>query len=570
MSPRAVSVVTEVAAVDRAFDYAVGENVTGVDLGDRVRVSLGRRSVRGWVVGEAAVSENLKPLTKWLGLGVTPEVLELARWASWRWAAPLARFLGTASPPRIVTHLPTLPERTTPSTELLGDVDLVAPGAVALAPVRDPLGVVLGAYHATAARGGTLLVLVPSEAWAARLRQRLVRRGVDVAGASGEPFDEWVEARAGWPVVVGTRSAAFLPVATLSGAVVLDADDPAHVSEAAPTWNAFEVVRERCRRVGAPWWATSAVPSPRVSGEDRVHHLGDASQWPEVQVIDRRQRDPHDGVLSPEAVDAAHEALESPDEVAVSVILQRLGAGRLLACRRCGSLARCAQCGQAESEREGKLGCRDEHEWRPRFCRDCGSTNLALLRAGVTTLARDVALQLGHAVSELDARHVPDQLERVVVGTEAVLYRVRRCALVIFVDFDQYLLAPRSSARRDALSAIGRAGRLTGGREQRGGRVILQTRRPGDLVVECAVMGDAEPLRRADLETAKILNLPPFGSRALVTGSAAESFVARLGEGVTVSASAEGYILRSRDVGRLCDELARAGRAPKGVRVAVE
>jgi len=54
-APRAVRVVTEVAAVDREFDYLVTDATAALAVGDRVRVNLHGRSVRGWVVGEAPV-----------------------------------------------------------------------------------------------------------------------------------------------------------------------------------------------------------------------------------------------------------------------------------------------------------------------------------------------------------------------------------------------------------------------------------------------------------------------------------------------------------------------------------
>ena len=62
------------------------------------------------------------------------------------------------------------------------------------------------------------------------------------------------------------------------------------------------------------------------------------------------------------ALRAAHRALEGDEAVAVVVILQRLGTGRLLACARCGELARCAQCQQAEEEVGDEIACAERHE----------------------------------------------------------------------------------------------------------------------------------------------------------------------------------------------------------------
>src|ERR1019366_1784490 len=105
------------------------------------------------------------------------------------------------------------------------------------------------------------------------------------------------------------------------------------------------------------------------------------------------------------------------------------------------------------------------------------------------TLARDVAAQLSQRVDEVTAASKDDITARVVVGTEAVFGRVRRCALVVFVDFDQYLLAPRESARRSALVAVAKAARMVGSRREGRGEVVVQTRRH-DEVIDAITSGD--------------------------------------------------------------------------------
>ena len=222
-----------------------------------------------------------------------------------------------------------------------------------------------------------------------------------------------------------------------------------------------------------------------------------------LAAVDRRQRDPHDGVLSPNALAEAHRALAGDEPVAVAVILQRLGAGRVLACKRCGELARCGECGRACEETDAGRTCPDGHSGDVTYCTSCGATAFRAVRSGVTTLARDVALQLNCEVTEVTAQSESATFARVVVGTEAVFGRVRRCAAVIFVDADQYLTAPRSTARRAFVEAVGRAGRLVGARREGRGVVVVQTRRPDDEVVLGVVNEDVGELSRDEIDTAK-------------------------------------------------------------------
>jgi primosomal protein N' len=562
---RAVRVITEVAAVDRPFDYLLSEANESIGLGDRVRVDFHHRSVRAWVVEDVPATADLKTVKKWLGFGPPASELALLHWAAERWYSTWSRFLLAASPKRVITSLPVAPaasplvQTPTPTYE---------PGVVQLAPTTDPLALILAAYDATREQSGSLLVLVPTEAWATRLRGRLEQRGCAVA--SGD--DQWERMRAGWPVVVGARGTALAPVPTVAGAVIIDADDESYRSRASPTWESVAMLRERCRRDQAPLWCTSLIPSPALldqGGYQRDENL--IGGWPRVDVVDRRQSDPHEGVLSEVALRAAHRALAGEEAVAVVVILQRLGTGRLLACTKCGELARCVQCQQAEEEVGDQLACAARHDLRERFCRYCGSTDIRRLRSGVTTLARDVAAQLGRPVSEVTASLEPGAaLERVVVGTEATWQRVRRCGVVIFADYDQYLLAPRESARRTAVNAVGKAGRLVGSRREGRGEVIVQTRRGDDAVLEALREADFEALIADDVATAELLGLAPYGASADVTGEGAQSFVEGVtSEHVTVLAGPDGFVVRARNSETLTAALRDAPRPAAKFRVAV-
>ncbi len=378
--------------------------------------------------------------------------------------------------------------------------------------------------------------------------------------------------RAGWPVVVGSRGVALAPVPRVAGAVIVDADDEAYRSEATPTWDALSMLRERCRRDEAPLWATTVLPSPStLHGAEYRTFDGIAKGWPTVRVVNRRDSDPRDGVLSGEAVDAAHRALLEDHDVAVVVILQRLGHGRLFACRKCGELARCEECGLAEEEVDGQLTCSARHVQRANYCRSCGATNLRRVQVGVASLARDVAAQLAQPVSEITAKSTTGvAFHRVVVGTEAVFQRVRHCGVVVFVDFDQYLLAPRESARRSAITAVAKAGRLVGARGEGGGEVILQTRRSKDPVVKALVDGEFDDVVREDDDTARILGLPLYGAIAQVSGVAAGEFVVQFERsGVGVFRMGDVYELRAPSVSVLTETLRNAERPEGKLRVAV-
>ena len=571
---RVVRVLPDVAAVGRPFDYEVPAGWDDVGIGTRVRISLNGRRVGGWVLEADAEPESdreVKPLAKISGMGPPAPVVSLAEWAAWRWAGPLSALLTVASPERVVRGLPAPP---TPSPRLepalgedpmiglvsaaLGELD--RPTLLRIAPSTDLIGVVEAAIVGA---DGPVLVLVPNVAWADRLRVRLDRRRFDVAGS-------WAEAAAGWPVVVGSRGAAFAPIGRLGAAVVLDAHDQAYREERAPHFDASLVVAERARRDGAPCLFTSATPSATQVARCRVVESPrdlERSGWPALHVIDRRGADPRTGLYSEELVRVAR-ATSGGRFVAV---LHRRGRARLLACASCGELARCERCGRSMSEHDEHLRCTACGSERPLLCALCGHTRLKVLRVGVSRVREELAALLGTEVAEVSgALDEPVPETGVVVGTEAVLHRVRRADVVAFLDFDMHLLAPRLSAGEESLDLLARAGRLVGGRAGPGaGMVLVQTRLPQHEVLAAATTGNPGPFLEHELALRQELTLPPFRALAELSGPGSAELFEALGlEGAAIGE--DRWLVRASDIETLCDRLALTPRPRQRVKVMVD
>ena len=593
---RTVRVRTEQAALAKTFDYAVPAGWTeDVVVGTRVRMPLHGRSVRGWVVDDTAdppPDVDVLPLKSWLGWGPPPGLVELADWASWRWAGPAAFFLRTASPEALVRSLPAVPRVTAdpaaagPSPLWSSALTGAAVSMVRLPPATDLIDLVLSvvADPGVRARQGSVVVLVPSSGWAARLATRLVRRGWPATS-------EWAGARAGWPVVVGSRAGAWAPVPRLAAAVVLDAHDSSYREESAPTYSAVDVLMERARRETVPCLLASPVPPVRLAAlpVQAPAAVEERAGWPALERVDRRGADPRTGLFSEEFVRLARAVLEDTDRVAergpLVCVYNRTGGARLLACAHCGELARCARCGAATARRddEAVLECPRCAETRPVVCAGCGRLRMKTLRAGVSRLREELAALLGVEVGEVAGARaggaepvVPPA--PVLVGTEAVLHRVRRAAAVVFLDIDLHLLAPRLSAIEDTLALFVRAARLVG---PRGGgpawaRVQVQTRVPDHPVLVALSRGEPAPVLAEEEEVRRAAGLPPFAALALVSGALAAGYAEALGQeataGVTVTPLGDGrFLVRADEHGPLCDLLARVPRPPgRGLRVEVD
>jgi primosomal protein N' (replication factor Y) len=603
-----VRVRTDVPALSRLFDYAVPDSWTDdVVVGTRVRVALHGRRVGGWVVDDDVTPpEGVEPLPLkgWSGWGPPPGVIDLAEWAAWRWAGPVPFFLGVASPPRPVRRLPAVPVVAPdgPMATVFDDMvaRAVGEGAVGegastvlrMPPTTDLIDLVLSVIHApqTAARPGGILVLVPSVGWAERLCGRLVRRGYRAT-------TDWAAARAGWPIVLGSRAAAWAPLPDLSAALVLDAHDESYREESAPTYSAVDVVTERARRAGIPCIVTSPCPSTVVRAGRAEHTLPVAAEragWSAVERVDRRGADPRTGMFSEEFVRLAHAVLDDPEGVArrgpLVCFYDRTGRARLLACAHCGELARCTTCGAAVAQDGTRLRCPRCGSERPVVCPACGKLRMKTLRAGVSRLREELAALLGIEVGEVSGPSVPRSVAAssagdgipatpVLVGTEAVLHRVRRAAAVVFLDIDLHLLAPRFSATDETLALLVRASRMVGPRHSgpAWARLLVQTRVPDHLVLAAVARGDLSEVAEAEEAMRRSARLPPFSALAALSGPLAAGYadalrLAGAGTGVTLSELPDGgYLVQAPDHGALCDLLASVPRpGGRGLRVAVD
>ncbi len=563
-------VLPDVSALDRTFDYTLtAEERSRTDVGTMVRVELHGRRIGGWIVAldvEPETDVRLLPVRKIRGLGPTPDLLDLADWSSWRWAGRRRRFLGAASPQRAVTSLPPArPHLATagPGRELAAEA-LGQPIAVLRsAPAADRTPVALAATAL-----GHALLLTPTQADAQRLAARLRRSGLQPAVGP----DGWAQARAG-ATLIGTRAAAWTPVGDLAAVVVFDEHDPAYKEQAAPAWNGRDVAVERARRAGVPCLLVSPVPSlealdlgPLFTPSRSEERAG----WPAVQLLDRRRDDPVRGGLFAEGLTELVRG-----ERRVVCVLNRTGRSRLLACVACGVLARCDRCDAAVRQREeASLICERCGTERPVVCSSCGSEQLKNLRQGVTRAREELEALVGEVVGEVTGSTETVAGARVLIGTEAVLHRVGHADVVVFLDIDQELLAPRPRAAEEAMTLVARAARLVRGRRSDAlGRLVFQTRNPGHDVLQAALLADPERVSDGERRTRSLLRFPPVSAMARVSGASAGAFIDRLGSplGLEVLGPVDdAWLIRADSHAVLCDALASVERPTGRLRLEVD
>lgn len=610
MATRVCRVVPDVAAVDRAFDYSVPDDLADlVRVGSVVRVPLHGRRVRGWVVADGVTAETagerLLALLAVVSEGPPGDVVDLAAWVAHRYAGSRVALLRSASPPNRVTprdvgggdgsHRPDPASR----VEVLGADDPVrgAAGAAAVQAVEQARGRALSVVRwpplldrralvsGLLARSGSTLVVTADGARASGLVSWLRRSGFAAVLMRGDDpaaarTAAWESAARGAVIVVGGRVAALAPVPDLAAAILVDDGDEALKEERVPAWHAREVLAERAARAGARLTIVSPAPTPEslaLAGPVIDVPRGvEVQGWPRVDVVDRTEEPPGAGLFSEHLAGAIHRCV---DEGSPAVcVLNRRGRARLLACGRCGRLVRRDLRGAPvwDLAQDGPPGGAAEvgGEDSGRVCPGCGAIALRVLRAGVTRVREELSALLPRVeVAEVEASTGEVPQAAVLVGTEAVLHRAevrrRHPGLVAYLDFDQELLAARFRAGEQALWLLVRGAHMLAGGPRDATRLLVQTRLPSHPVIEAALHADTARFAEAELSMRAAAQLPPCTALAELSGAAEAVASAAAGLrapeieargvtvlGPTVSATSSRALVRARDAQSLAGALA--------------
>ncbi|HVV93196.1 MAG TPA: primosomal protein N' [Hyphomicrobiales bacterium] len=350
-------------------------------------------------------------------------------------------------------------------------------------------------------------------------------------------------------VVVGARSALFLPFSALGAIVVDEEHDAGFKQEDMPVYHARDMAVVRARSAGVPAILVSATPSleSRINAEAgryRRHLLPrrhGGQSLPAIEIVDLLKAPPPRGRFIAPALEEATRAALGRGEQAL-LFLNRRGYAPLTLCRACGHRLQCPNCTAwlVEHRLRRVLACHHcgHGEPVPEACPQCGAVGtltpvgpgverivdearavfpdarLAVLSSDLTTGAERLREEL-HGIAE----HRVD----LVVGTQLVTkgHHFPDLTLVGVVDADLGLSTadPRAAERTFQLldQVTGRAGRGA-----RPGRGLVQTYDAQHPVMQALKAGRRDEFYAAEAEARADAALPPFGRLASIVVSAPE------------------------------------------------
>ncbi len=364
--------------------------------------------------------------------------------------------------------------------------------------------------------------------------------------------------RARQALVVGTRGAAFAPVAGPLLAIVDDEDGSGHKEERAPRYVTRAVAAERTRAEGVLVIGATTPPVATYAGVSDGSMRLVALPSPRIRlgVIDLRRRpDPRPEISRP-LLDAVRKAARRRGRVVL--LSDRKGYASGLQCGECGVVEGCRQCGVAMPYDRSRrlLRCRfcARTEAAPHVCSRCGAARLMPVGAGserlVALLRRTVPAVWRFDSDILAPGADPAALlapfrERggVLVATSLVLPHLAalRPDLVGFVAADRMLHRPEYRAAERALSLIRTVGMATRA------LLLVETADPSHPAVRAATATSLRSFYAGELEMRAALGYPPFRSLTVLrittrAQAAAEAVTTRLVAAATPGAEILGPI----------------------------
>jgi len=411
--------------------------------------------------------------------------------------------------------------------------------------------VYLRAIEAVVARGQQALVLVPEIALTPQLVSRFAARfDAPLAVLHSSLTDQerlraWRAARSGAaPVVIGTRSAIFAPLAN-PGLIVIDEEhDASYKQQEGFRYSARDLSLVRAQRLGIPVVLGSATPSleslERVrSGRGTLLELPNrtgGAKPPLLHLIDLRKHAETQGIATPTLL-TMKKHLDAGGQVLL--YLNRRGYAPSLFCPACGWVAPCPRCDARLTvhQRERALHCHHcgTHQPIPETCPTCfepvkpvgqGTERIEETLGRLfpdlplARIDRDAMRKRGSLEEALERIHRGEV--RILVGTQMLTkgHHFPDVSLVVVLNADQGLFGTDFRAsERLAQTIVQVAGRA--GRAERAGEVLIQTEFPEHPLLAQLVTGGYDAFAEAALAERREAQWPPFTRIAVLRAEAA-------------------------------------------------
>ena len=493
----AARVVPDVASfsVDDGFWYSIPQHlIADVAIGSIVRVPLGARRLRGWVVEIADRDGKLKDIA-----GVSSsmpvfddQLLKALFWTAHHYLAPTAALLRRASPPNLPRAAGSPPTKDLPSENVNGPMSELAKRSAAGG--TSPISALVTAsldrswvedLRRVLAAGRSVLVVVATAAEAKSIASAAIHStgptwvAVVTGESDADDTKAWERAQTAPCLLVGTPKVAAWRVADLGLAVVVEEGRRAMKDRQTPTVHVREVMvtRSRLERFNLVFVGPTPSVETLALGAELVRARG--RPWGLVEVVDTTEA--RGGALVANRTLAAMRAMGSEGRQTFVFTHRRVdqASARCASCRR---PRRCGSCGR----RVGLVDVCPHCATPSTNCQHCDGQKFEPLGTIPEQLVASINKRWGAIVAGVFPSGTPIQ-----VGTERDLTSLNHLDLAVAADVDGVAAQPGHRASEEALRQLAR---VAGAVHRRpGARLILQTTTPDSDLVRALTRGDPVP-----------------------------------------------------------------------------
>lgn len=399
--------------------------------------------------------------------------------------------------------------------------------------------------------GKSAIVLVPEISLTPQMIERFKGRfGKDVALfhsrlSDGERFDEWHRVKEGKArLIVGARSALFLPAKNLGLIIIDEEHENTYKSEQNPKYQTKEVAEYIADKYGCKLILGSATPTIEsyyraISGEIELVEITkrvDGKPMPDMEIVDMRDelKQGNRSLFSRKLYKNIEEALERKEQIVL--FLNRRGFSTFVSCRSCGYVFKCDECEISMTyHRNGFLVCHycGKTKREPTKCPKCESKYVKFFGAGTQRVEDEIKKYFKNARvirMDVDTTRGKDSHEKlynafkngegdILIGTQMIAKGLDfpNVTLVGILAADMSINIPDyRSAERTFQIVTQVAGRA--GRGEKEGKVIVQTYTPEHYSLQFAKDYDYEGFYEREFTTRAMMNYPPFAKLFLING----------------------------------------------------
>lgn len=355
-----------------------------------------------------------------------------------------------------------------------------------------------------------------------------------------ERVEVWREVNKAQPcIVIGARSALFLPYQHLGLVIIDEEHDPSFKQmDPAPRYNARESAIWLAKLHNAKTLLGSATPSVEsyflakhnLYGLAELHERFGGAVLPQITITDVKEATKKKIMkshFSPLLVERINAVLANNEQI---ILFQnRRGFAPSIECQSCGHVPHCVRCDVSLTyhKHSNQLKCHicGYATDPPSQCEACGMTDLKLKGFGTEKIEEEIGIIFPDAKvarMDLDTTRGKFSLQNIIsdfetgktnilVGTQMVTKGLDfgNVALVGILSADQVLNYPDFRAHERAYQLMAQvAGRA--GRREKQGEVIVQTFNPMHFVIDCVVKNDYHAVYHSELADRMEFHYPPF------------------------------------------------------------